>query len=759
LLTRPEFWDNLCVIVLFSPHIFNDESSEDCWELFRELKGRVEWYNTVTEANVRHAIRKRSDTQWSLIIFDDFITEMRKKLVDSTYTLGNLLNEIMLNLGHNNFHLWLCTQFYKEPQLKKEFRNQFAAKLFFSGSYSDKKPILGDIEFPGLPVQSFIENAISFTPVAIAKLHAYAAILSDPNFPNSKFFYMDKTRHIYMNQFAYGYDVEGGHAMSVPGKYPPLKVLYDVELRMHMAEDARLCAFDGPDAALQFKQVLVPPPLPPAPEPSPSKSKGKGKAAGAGAPAPAYAPASSSPSQVATGAKTHKFADVVGLMELKKDLRRGLIKPMKMPNLYAASANSALLYGAPGNGKTWIAKAAANEAGVNFMEVKSKEVKGQYVGQSEKAVAQVFDRARANKPVVLFLDEVDGAVSKKTGGEEQHVTSFKNAFLTEIDGANSDNTGVFIIAATNHPWKLEPAFLSRFTKKFFVPYPSESDRAVLLRLEVDRQLEKATVGGPGHSVITNVEYEQLAQQTEWFSGRAMEHAVKDALGKPQDECDGATHFRLDDDKWVACAATHPDAVEMDEDGAYDKPEGVKFPPLMYHHVRSGINQQRGQLNIAELKHDLEKYLAYGGGNGGGGAGGSTGDDVAEQARQEQERQEQERLKQERLLQEQEQERQEQERQQQERVRQEQEQERQEHERQEQERVRQEQERAVQEQAHQEQERVRQEQERLVQEQARIAQERVLQEQEQAQARDAMQVRTQVIHLYKPMFLHTIPIIC
>ena len=119
LLTRPEFWDNHCVIVLFSPHVFNDDSSEDCWELFRELKGRLEWHNTVTEANVRHAIRKRSDSQWSLIIFDDLIVEMTKKCFDSTLALGNLVIELIFNLRHSSFHLRLCNQIYKEPQLKK----------------------------------------------------------------------------------------------------------------------------------------------------------------------------------------------------------------------------------------------------------------------------------------------------------------------------------------------------------------------------------------------------------------------------------------------------------------------------------------------------------------------------------------------------------------------------------------------------------------------------------------------------------------
>ena len=141
------------------------------------------------------------------------------------------------------------------------------------------------------------------------------------------------------------------------------------------------------------------------------------------------------------------------MVELKKDLRRDLIKPMKMPNLYAASANTALLYGTPGNGKTWIAQAAANEAGVTFQLVKPEEILGEYVGQSEKAVAAVFQRARASKPTLLFLDEVDGLVSKKKGDDKQHTTSFKNVFLTQIDGAEHDNTGVFILAATNHPWR------------------------------------------------------------------------------------------------------------------------------------------------------------------------------------------------------------------------------------------------------------------------------------------------------------------
>ena len=251
-------------------------------------------------------------------------------------------------------------------------------------------------------------------------------------------------------------------------------------------------------------------------------------------------------------------------------------------------------------------------------------------------------------------------------------------FLTQIDGASVDNTGVFIVAATNHPWSLEPAFVSRFGKKFLVPYFTEVERALLIRLEVERQLEEQK--RTGQCAITNGEYEHLAKQTEWFSGRKIHFAVEDALTKPMNGHRMATHFRLDDDgKWLMCDALHPNATAMDADEMYEKYEDVcKFPPVAYEHVRIAVAFKRShEVNIPELKHDLEQYLAYGGKNGDGGTGGSADDDVVEHARQEQER--------------------------------------------------------------------------LVQEQARIAQERVLQEQEQAQARDAMQVRTQVIRLYKPMF--------
>jgi SpoVK/Ycf46/Vps4 family AAA+-type ATPase len=450
------------------------------------------------------------------------------------------------------------------------------------------------------------------------------------------------------------------------------------------------------------------------------------------------------------------FADIVGLEDLKQDMIRDVVMPLKQPKLYASTASTALLYGPPGNGKTVVAKAAANEAGVSFVLFECDKVKDSYLGQSEKNLVSVFQHARDKKPSILFLDEVDNLMGKKSGRDDATDTTLKNLFLTQIDGASVDNTGVFIVAATNHPWSLEPAFVSRFGKKFLVPYFTEVERALLIRLEVERQLEPKRTG---QCTITNGEYEQLAKQTEWFSGRKIHFAVKDALTKPMNEHRMATHFRLDDDgKWLMCDALHPNATAMNADEMYEKYEDVcKFPPVAYEHVRIAVAFKRShEVNIPELKDELEQSLAYGGGNGGGGAGGSTGDDAAEQARQEQERLEHERLEQERVRQEQE--RQEQAREELERARQEQEREELERVRQERERQEQEQERVVQEQERAVQELARQEQERLVQEQARIAQERVLQEQEQTQARDAMQVRTQVIRLYKPMFLHTTPII-
>jgi len=143
-----------------------------------------------------------------------------------------------------------------------------------------------------------------------------------------------------------------------------------------------------------------------------------------------------------------------------------------------------MLYGPPGCGKTLLAKAIAHESGANFISVKGPELLDKYVGESERAVRQVFERARASSPCVVFFDELDSLCPKRgadggSGGVSERVV---NQLLTEMDGLESRRS-VFVIAATNRPELIDPAMMrpGRLDKLLYVPLPTPDDRVSILK--------------------------------------------------------------------------------------------------------------------------------------------------------------------------------------------------------------------------------------------------------------------------------------
>lgn len=137
-----------------------------------------------------------------------------------------------------------------------------------------------------------------------------------------------------------------------------------------------------------------------------------------------------------------------------------------------------------GCGKTLLAKAIANEAGINFISVKGPELLNMYVGESERAVRQCFQRARNSTPCVIFFDEFDALCPKRTANENSGSSRVVNQLLTEMDGVEERN-GVFIMAATNRPDMIDPAVLrpGRLDKILFVNLPVKQDRLEILQAQ------------------------------------------------------------------------------------------------------------------------------------------------------------------------------------------------------------------------------------------------------------------------------------
>lgn len=180
------------------------------------------------------------------------------------------------------------------------------------------------------------------------------------------------------------------------------------------------------------------------------------------------------------------WADIGALAPIRIEMQMAIVQPIKRPELYASVGITAptgvLLWGPPGCGKTLLAKAVANESRANFISVRGPELLNKYVGESERAVRQVFSRARASVPCVIFFDELDALVPRRDDSLSESSARVVNTLLTELDGLN-DRKGIYVIGATNRPDVIDPAMLrpGRLDKPLFVDLPTAGERIDILR--------------------------------------------------------------------------------------------------------------------------------------------------------------------------------------------------------------------------------------------------------------------------------------
>lgn len=185
---------------------------------------------------------------------------------------------------------------------------------------------------------------------------------------------------------------------------------------------------------------------------------------------------------------TTMLSDVGGMAAVKERIELSFLGPLKNPEMQAAFGKSLrgglMLWGPPGCGKTFIARAVAGELGAKFYEVGLADVLDMWIGSSERNLRSVFDVARNNKPCVLFFDEIDALGMKRSElrGGSGAMRGVVNQLLTELDGVSSDNDGVFVLAATNHPWDVDSALLrpGRLDRSLLVLPPDQDARGAIL---------------------------------------------------------------------------------------------------------------------------------------------------------------------------------------------------------------------------------------------------------------------------------------
>jgi len=274
---------------------------------------------------------------------------------------------------------------------------------------------------------------------------------------------------------------------------------------------------------------------------------------------------------------TLKLADVAGMEQVKRRLNLAFLAPLRNPEMmkmYGKTLRGGLmLYGPPGCGKTFIARATAGEMGARFVSVGLADVLDMYLGQSERNLHEIFETARRNAPCVLFFDEIDALGRKRSQMRNSAGRDAVNQLLAELDSVGSDNRGVFVLAATNHPWDVDTALRrpGRLDRTLLVLPPDAPAREATLRYHLSTK------------PVEELDLPWLSGKTEGYSGADLAHlcesaaelAMEDSMASGTPRPLRQTDFKkaLKDVKpstrpWFETARNY--AMFANEGGAYDE---------------------------------------------------------------------------------------------------------------------------------------------------------------------------------------------
>jgi len=305
-----------------------------------------------------------------------------------------------------------------------------------------------------------------------------------------------------------------------------------------------------------------------------------------------------------------KWDDVAGLNAAKEALKEAVILPIKFPHLFKGNRKpwrGILLFGPPGTGKSYLAKAVATEANNStFFSVSSSDLMSKWLGESEKLVKNLFNLARENKPSIIFIDEVDSLCSARGDNDSEASKRIKTEFLVQMQGVGNDTDGILVLGATNIPWVLDSAIRRRFEKRIYIPLPEAPARADMFKL---------AIGDTPHE-LKPTDLQELGKLTQGYSGADINILVRDALMQPVRKVQTATHFRqvsgpsrdnpdmIVHDLYEPCAPRAAGSIEMN----WTQVEGEKLkePLVSMSDIKRSLHSVKPTVNDEDLAQ-LQKF--------------------------------------------------------------------------------------------------------------------------------------------------------
>lgn len=218
------------------------------------------------------------------------------------------------------------------------------------------------------------------------------------------------------------------------------------------------------------------------------------------------------------------WEDIAGLSGVKNAIKEVIVWPMLRPDIFRGlrgPPKALLLFGPPGTGKTLIGKCIASQSKSTFFSISASSLTSKWVGEGEKLVRALFVAATAKAPSVVFIDEIDSLLMRRTDGEQECTRRIKTEFLVQMDGAKKCEDNVLVVGATNRPQEIDEAARRRFVKRLYVPLPDQEGRREMIRKI-----------GKNEYTLTDAEVDELARILEGYSGSDVFNLCREAAMEP-----------------------------------------------------------------------------------------------------------------------------------------------------------------------------------------------------------------------------------